>query len=409
MSDPGNLSGVYYVDHLDHDCTTVIQTLRPENLDFELTIRDQDTITYEISLGATDIDDSPIISHDFIGPWRTCWQLRCGNEIISAGPHAQVNGVVGEDFMKVSGVSWEGYFNRRHQPFDARTTHVNDFVIGTPPQGLHYEYYDVTAATDISHVVKALFDAIFDQDNSLPITYTRADLGFGITHYAVSLGDFTYFLSMLQDLGNNVPGFDFWVTPGGRALVLGSPFRFGDTPGVIAGGSGGGDIIYAFDDTDLADRGVSLEFTNTGPEKTHTVGTGSSSGQGTVTGVSLGTPAGNETVYFRLDGTYDAGDQAVDPDVIESMTRQDFALGLQPQHEIPLSVDPSEFGPDTFWATFKKGLAVWLNYDLGFHEIDSPQRIVSMHGHTDNNGNMIVDFGLNQIYDLDPTVGVYEG
>lgn len=403
--DPGNLEDTYYIDHLDH-ALIPFQTIRPENLDFNLLMRDVDTITYEISFGATDIYGAPIVSHDHIGARRTSWSLRCGAQIIASGIHSSVQTNLGDDFMSVAGISNEGYFNLRHFPYDARTTHVNDEVIGSPPQGLAYEV-GPTSTADISNIVKAIFDAIFTKTYSYPIWYPRLDVGFSIDHYRVALGDFTTFLSMLQSLADYLPGFDFWVDPLDFRLLLASPYRFGDTAGIVSGGIGGANIAYAFYDAD-DHRPVSLAFTNIGPEKTHTVGTGA--GTGTQVGVSLGAP-GNESAFWRIDGTYAAGDEVMEESMVDQMTRQDFGYGLQPVHQIPMTITPESLNMvgSVFWATFLKGVAIWIQYDLFSHMINSPQRIVSIHGQVDQEGNMVVELGLNEIYYVDPTIGVYEG
>src|SRR4051812_48352666 len=73
----------YYVDHFGADLV-VFQTIRPENPEFVLNVREPDTISYEISMSATDLNGNnvvfrnPVDNTSFIGPQRTGWLLRQG-------------------------------------------------------------------------------------------------------------------------------------------------------------------------------------------------------------------------------------------------------------------------------------------------------------------------------------------
>jgi hypothetical protein len=265
-------------------------------------------------------------------------------------------------------------------------------------------------SVDASVVVKTLFDQIMGRPYPMPITYDRVDIGVTIPHFALAIGDTSMFLQILQQLSEFQPGFDYWVGPMNRKLKLAAPYRFGDPVDVVTDGATGSLIKYIFTDdaTLLAEpnayRPLGLDFTNTGPEGTHILATGSGYA-GTTLGVALGLNT-NEAVFWRTDSLYDAG-EIKNKDVLEAMGRKQFGLGLQPVHEIPVTLDPNYI--DGFWTTLRAGGAIWIKLDLGFHQVDSPQRVVRISGSLDPEGNCTVTLDNNQIYDTDPSAGDYEG
>lgn len=390
FADPGN----WYIDHLTHDTLSAFQTIRPENLHFVLNARGISTIDYEISLSANGLDGSDIVSEDFIHPKRTGWYLRYGSKVICSGVHTSVSGVLGQDYMKVAGVDWCGYLDGRFYPFDPRPDHVNDYCIGTPPQGLAYEAFDV----DVSEIVNNLWTMIFSRPNSIPLNYVPDPVGVTIPYFRLDLGDTTSLLQLIQNLADFFPGFDFAFDPVSFNLVISSPFVFGTIPALIADGPTGPNIIYNTDDT-VPD---SIEFTNTGPAQTHLFGTGT--GLASELGTALGTILG-EGAFWRWDGQYDAGD-VYSQDVLDGMVAQQLSYGLNPVHEIPLTLDPNQL--TDFWAKFTPGAAIWIDEDLLFHRINSPQRIVSLDCTVGNEGNAQVQVGVNQIYDTSDDAGFEE-
>lgn len=401
FADDGN----WYIDHLRHDDFSVYQTVRPENLHFVLNTRDKHTVDYELTLSAVGLDGSSVVSNDFIGPWRTGWSLRYGSKVIAAGPHASVNGAAGADLMKIGGVDWLGYCDRRHFPFNPVRANFFDFVIDTPPTGLAYQ----AVGKDAAEIVYKIWNKIFSRPNSLPITYTQVDTGVIVPYYSIDYGDTSTFLSMLQGLADFFPGFDFWVDPVTLELKLVSPYVYGTPAAIVSGGSGGANIKYLMDDS-VIKRPDNLEFTNNGPEQTHLLGVGSNNA-GSV-GVALGTILG-EAAFWRLDGTYDGG-TVYSANELKSKTAQQLSYGLNPVHEVPLTLDPDQL--TDFWDKITPGVAIWLDYDLGFHALNSPWRVVSIEGTIGNEGNAQVNLGINQIYDtldmdnLDPPyAGIIEG
>ena len=78
---------------------------------------------------------------------------------------------------------------------------------------------------------------------------------------------------------------------------------------------------------------------------------------------------------------------------------------MNPQHQVTLKVDPAKI--PNFWTVIAPGYTLWINIDLIAHQIDSAQEIVNMNCSVNNEGDAIVDFGLEQVYL--GTAGVAEG
>lgn len=405
--------GIYYVDlgsDPDFSGGSFI-SIYPEDLAFDDEIRNIGNISFQISFSAKDQDGNIVISaHDVIGPWRTYFRLRYGNVAIMAGPVVSWNTKLGSDFISVFGKTWEVYFSRWMYPFDPRVTpldaisHVNDFqhlrhytgdeLVGSgalTPTGFAYEASN-------RDVIRILSD-IISETQSVPhrITFDLSHVvGLsGIkTHFELSLGDTSYMDSFINNLAGTGQGFDWWVSTNGRILYWATPFRFGNpaTP----------TIIYTFSNSDLPDD---LDFTNTGPAATHVYGTGAGLASQTTLARAYG--YGSAQIQFsRLDLAVDFGDVRNKTQLI-SKTQRELSRDLQPQHEIPLSVDPSRF--TNFWSTFRKGRAIYLDIELIAHRIDSAQQLVKYDAKMNEEGDVTVDFTLSQIYDLSYNAGSPEG
>jgi hypothetical protein len=391
----------YYVDHFD-STLTVFQTIRPEKLNAILNIRAPDTITYEISMSAKDLAGNnvvfrnPIDNSSFIGSQRTGWLLRQGYTPISAGLHTSVRGRLGEDFMQVAGADWSSYFARRQFPFDG--SNVLAEAIGGAPHGLAYEATSIDVATILTNIL----DAVLAKANSWPITYTLAATGIS-THWEIPIGDQTFISAMISTLSDIAPGFDFETT-WDMVFKIASPYFYGDPTTFDITDPTRTEWTHVFDGSDDAHTPYDLDFTNNGPVSTHISGYGADNSP--YIAVTKGYGAG-QVQFHRLDASYDFSN-IVNRSALDAKTSKQLAFDLQPQHEIPVSVLPSQIV--NFWTKFKPGRAIYIDADLLFHEIQSGHRIVSMNISDDENaGEMKVDLGLNQIYSTSDSIGTVEG
>lgn len=412
----------YHVDLSSDEDFTTFRTIKPESLDFSDAIRGIGNCSWQISLSAKDEDDNLIISYpsdlwpvnrDFLGPYQFYFRLRYGNVEIMTGPIISTKITSGDDFVSIAGKSWEHYFERWQYPFDPRDTptdsikHVNDYrhpnvysndeLIGTgreTPTGLQYQCVN-------RDLIRILSDILSTTMNAVP-NRIIFDIGFlgglcGVkTNINFSLGDTTYMDKFINGLASTAEGFDWWVTTD-RVFHWGFPYRFGDPAYPYSS--------YTIDvNTPLADG--ALGYGNNGPGATHVWGRGAGHAAQTQFGRAYGyAPAQQQ--FTRLDKSYDFGDIRSKEHLV-MLTQRQLSRDLQADHDIPLQLDPNLI--PNFWSTFRKGRAIYIDYDLGVHHIESYQRLLSYTAKDENSsGNILVDWTLEQIYNLSVNAGSPEG
>jgi hypothetical protein len=406
--------GIYYVDlGADPDFADgSFISIYPESIQFDDQIGNADqngvgNISFQISFSARDQDGAIVVSdHDFIGPMRSYFRLRYGNIAIMAGPITRVGTMLGSDFMSVTGKTWEHYMERWQYPYDGRDVHVNDFVQtptyindeliasgGATPTGLAYQALN-------RDVIRIFSDIISVTMNSVPhrqiFNLSKLATLSGIKHdyFSYSLGDSSFMDSFVQGLAGTGEGFDWWIS-WNKKIYWATPNRYGN-PGAPS-------LVYTFDDAHLPE---SLEFNNNGPQATHVTGRGAGLAvQTTITRAFGYDPA--QVQFTRIDASVDLGDVRSNTDMINK-TQRKLSRYLQPEHEIPLTVDPSSIS--NFWSTFRKGRAVYVDVDLIAHHIDSAQQLVGYKASmNEDSGDVLVDFILSQVYDLSYNAGSPEG
>lgn len=388
----------YTVEHLEHDLTTVMHTVDPENLSFELNDEGVSTINYELSLSAkTTTGASIFASDDVIGAKRTGWRLKYGSTLICSGYHSAVEMGTDQQHVDVAGQDFTGYLDGRYYPFRTWSIdHVNDFIIGTPPQGLAYE----VSNTAVNTIIQNLWDMIFSRNGSMPLTFINDVIGLSIRYFRVDLSSTTTLLGYLQELRKTDPGFTWYWNYATRDLIIKKYARYGNPDTLVAAGNTGGNLAHVIDNKD---EFLSLRFRNEGPKSTHIMGQGAGLAWQWV--VALGLDA-NQDEFWRWD-TAENFDETYTETHLDDQTRRQFAIDANPQHQITLIIDPSQI--TNFWTKFKPGVAIWIDYDLEAHEIHSAQHVSKMSCTVTNEGTAAVTFGLDQLYDTSGTPGVYEG
>jgi hypothetical protein len=394
----------YFVDILDHDLTTVIQTVNPENLHLVLNDGEVSTIDFELTDTALDTSGNPVIQgFNYFSPWENGWRLRYGPFIvIASGLISSVNLAYGRPFLAISGVDWLGYLNRRFWPFDGRRPHWLDYCDTghTPPLGFSYSDH-----ADVADILTTMLDIVLARPNSVPLTYTLAPTGI-VKNFQLSLADNTKILDIVKNVCSLGAGTAFEITHD-RIFRIATPTWYGD-PDAIANNPADGNLIYTFDD---AGPPLQLDFTNSGPAETHIQGEGDgTTGRNVVCKGNIE----NQEVFWRLDEAYQF-DDAITRTQTDDRVEEKFAFDLNPIHQIPLVADPhvvdTIISDGYFWTNFKPGRAIWIDLVLGngFHHIQSAHHIAAMDCQFDNQGGCRVSIQQNQIYDTSGEAFVDEG
>ena len=346
----------YYVDLGDDPDFTPgsFISMYPEGLTFDDGINAVGNCGFQVSFSAKDQDGSTVVNaHDWIGPYRDYYRLRYGNVAIQAGVVVSTNTILGTDYTSVACKTWEHLLERWEYPFDGRTApvrHVNDYqflksFIGdqlsgtgslTPP-GLVYQANN----RDAIRIFGDLFSTTMNLTNRITFDISKlANLSGNKSNFQFTIGDNTKMFNIIDGLRQIDQGFDWWIS-WNRRLLWAAPYRFGNPDSPV--------ITYTFDGT-TADPN-DLEFTNNGPVSTHIQGRGSGLATGSTLSRAFGYPPAQEE-YSRLDESYDFGDVRNGAQ-LTSKTHHQFSRDLNPQHVIPLSIDP--FRITNFWSTFRKG------------------------------------------------------
>lgn len=412
---------VWTVEHYEHEYVpdgahsstlqadgSLIQTVRPENLHFvlQLGVLGPGTIDYEVSLDAVDGDGDPVVTPDFVGPYRTDFLLKRDDldDPLMGGMHTQVGGQDGEtpiDVVRIAGKDWLHYLERRVWPYDATKSAV------LWPTGLLWDFN-----AEVGQQVKDILETIRDVSANWPAAPNTLSpnpsysLGFTVDADDTTVSrritipklDATTIYGLVQTYAQMQKGagggFDFYMT-WDKIFRLVVP-EIGDPDSPV--------FTLEVDATSHFPNMVSAGFTNTGPEATHVlgVGAGTANQQG---GINKHFPA-SSAVFRRLDKVADFGD-VTDLLALEAMTALDLAFGSNPVHEIPIEVNPADipgfWDPDT---GARPGRYVAVDYDLGFHQINSTQKIVSMDCTVDTEGEERVVLAFNQFYDATDNGGI---
>lgn len=407
----------WLVDHYEHEFVPVvvgepeiedsgelIETVRPENLHFILRLGSlgPEDADYEISRYALNEGSASAVSLDMVGAYRTDFRIRRSDipTAILAGMHtAAPSGDDGEnpnDSVRIAGKGWLHYLERRCWPYDADLSYVNW------PDGFRFK----VAAAEIGDIIKDLLETIRDVSPNYPDPpdddFPSYSLAFTVDcdstghnrNFEIDAFESQSMYEIVQSLSQaekTEGGFDFNMTPS-KVFRLVAP-EDGDPD----------DPIFTLEVDAITHVANMLDaaFTNTGPEATHVlgVGAGTSTRQG---GVNKHFRA-NSARYRRLDTVRDFGD-VKDLDTLEGLTSGALSFGANPVHEIPITVNPADI-PD-FWNITRPGKYITVDYDFGWHHIESVQRIVEMDCSVDLEGNERVALSLNQYYDVSPAAGL---
>lgn len=383
----------------------LIAEVYPENLHFILNLGQVgvNTIEYELSLDAKDVDGDDAVSRDMIGPYRTDWQL-CSSGLsdpLMAGMHTSWSGLDGEepiDAVQIAGKDWLHYLERRVWPYDATLSYINW------PDGFRFK----VKAAEVGQIVKDVLETVRDLSANYPAAPDEFgpnpsySLGFTVdadstgftTNYEITNFDSSNIYSLIQTLslmGLTRGGFDFLMT-WDKVFKLIYP-EIGDPDSPI--------FTLEVDATSHIANLLSIGFTNTGPSATHVLGTGAgtSNQQG---GINKHFRA-SSAVFRRLDKVEDFGNLK-NLDTLEKLTSLELAFGSNPIHEIPIEVNPDDI--PGFWANTRPGQYVDVVYDLGFHKVNSTQKIVSMDCRVAEDDSEIVQLSFNQFYDASDASGL---
>lgn len=292
-------------------------------------------VNYEIN------QDHRLCDPVFTKPKVTFFELYRGNLKLLAGPHSEVDSVLGETSIKVAGQSWEWYFENRFWPFN--------------PDNID-QYAFTKAGVDIYLIVDEMLDTILAQPYSIPFTYSFGTLG-STMNFKIELGDTENFMEKLNTIREREPGFDMRISPD-REITLHSP-RI--------------DVASGYR-LEQGTNVLEMDYRNSGHQGTELLGYAQ-------------TPEGK--VGYKINDLLnipdrrlwehriDYGQLASKTELIAKMTR-DFEHMRVPLRELSVKVQPREF--ENIWSEVKPGYTVWCQGETPYEPVDGEFRCIGMQG-----------------------------
>lgn len=363
---------------------------RPNDLHVELVNSDEGPFSFELPLG------DPLLRKDHFAPWKhsaTIYRVNNttgGSLPLTAGPVTARNLADERDTLLVSCTSWEGYLKRRIYPFSQDYYLTRDWTKWPkqwPTPG------DV--APDLKDIVEDILQAMIDEDPVNTPLFVMGNVPTGQTGtYKIYPGDSTWIYDHIKALSTQSEkyGFEFDIDPVTLEIRLYHPDRDSGNP------------VYTFrvsEDSTTGEFHV-LDWTDEGPKATWTLGlgTGTDSNGLKLAGTDNYDPLYRE--FWRTDQVVDFGNVA-NQDVIDAMTSREGYLARFQQKKVRLELASTDALSKSFWLGGRPrnliGNRIRVIHDFGYHYVDAYHKVQRLTIDVDNDGNDIVLFDLEQIYE----------
>jgi len=390
------------VQHVDPG-EGVVGTFNPLEPRFAYRINDIGDITYNVALS------NPQVTRDAFAPKRTDFRLQVSNDgaywrNIMGGFHWPVGFSNEEGTVKIQGMDWLAYLDQPYW-FDAYLIDAQDLVgpknrmkqiledasswahvwIGAAGVDQPGVSYGATQQT----IVQDMIDAVADgNDGTLNIGTNFVGPNWSeVLNYQIMFQDSTTILDHIRSISalDDPLGFDFFMN-WDKTIVFYNTTRSGPIDSITT--------LYSI--TRKTPGLLNVEWQNNGPDATWSV----MIGEGSPGWWAHKTFAPSVDTYRRWLKINKLGANYRMPKAINSAARGN--LDRFPKKDLKISVYAEQFDPVDATALFAPLLGEALYVDLDFppyHRINANFWIVGQEFHTDDEGNWICDFSLQQIYD----------
>lgn len=356
----------------------VVGTWKPLDLDLQRTQNEVGSIT-----GAFARSD-PTVTRNFFGPYRNDWFLYRDAQLLDSGPITNAGwSDQSEGIITFAGKTWAHLLEKRIWYFDPEEpdypTLISNFIYRSgvfPPA-------DQKAIDRPLHlIVRDLLDNVQDHGNTADPTYhIIGTTPNAVMQYEIYPFDTTSILNHIKTISEQDNGFDFDIEYRSAVnlnFIIYAPIK--ESTG----------IVYQLDRTNIA----SMNFGNDGPVGTrnYVIGDGQ---PGTNWGLIDEYIPSSER--FRTLETVTRFGRVKDRVALERLANSEAARTKEPMLSVNLTVYPDTI--PNFWAKLDTGIKVTLDYDFGFHNLNSDP---------DDSGSFtfwrVKGYGLNVTRQGDPTV-----
>lgn len=356
----------------------VVGTWQPIDLSFTKNLNGPGDITG--GFGRSD----ETLTQNIFGPYRSDWYLYHDATQLASGPMTEANwSSNNEGLITFAGKTWEHLLDRRLWFFDPEERMNN-------PSLSQYIYRSGIASPadqkavlrNLHLIVQDLLDNTFEHGGAIDPEYTVEGTVPTQMTYEIYPFDTSTILQHIQTIAEQDEGFDFEVVMGAGWYDLRVPVYhpIKDT----------GTIQFNFDRSNI----LAIDsFSNKGPlgTRNYVIGEGIPSNNWGY--ISQYVPSMDR--FRTLENVVRFG-KVKDLDALQRLATSEGVRTKEPQLELKVTVNPDAF--PNFWTKIDTGIRISMDYDWGFHHLDSDWRVLGYDLNVNAQGDPVVSFDVVKIY-----------
>lgn len=363
----------------------VVGTWKPLDIDLQITQNEAGSVT-----GAFARSD-PTVKRNFFGPYRNDWFFYRDSRLLASGPMTQAGWDDSEEgIITFAGKTWEHLLEKRIWYFDAAEpdfeTLISNFIYRS---GVFPPADKKPILRNLDKIVRDLLDNVEDNGNSSDPTYTiSGSSGSEKMTYEIFPFDTTSILQHIKTISEQDEGFDFEID---YRSAYNLTFRIFHPIKEVGG------ITYHLDRTNV----TSMQFANDGPigTRNYVIGDGQ---PGTNWGLIDEYIPSSER--FRTIETVTRFGRIKDRDALQKLSDSEAGRTKEPVLSVNLTVYPDTI--PNFWAKLDTGIKITIDYDFGFHNLNSDPddaggftfwRVKGYNLKVNRQGDPVVSFNLHRV------------
>lgn len=363
----------------------VVGTWKPLDVELQKTQNEAGSVT-----GAFARSD-PTVGRNFFGPYRNDWFLYSDGRLLGSGPMTQAGwSDTNEGIITFAGKTWEHLLERRIWYFDAAEpdyeTLISNFIYRS---GVFPPADRKPILRTLHLIVRDLLDNVEENGNDTDPIYTVSGTTPSIRMtYEIFPFDTTSILAHIKTISEQDDGFDFEVQ---YMSAFNLRFRLFHPIKESAG------IVYNLNRTNIQ----SLDFANDGPVGTrnYVIGDGK---PGTNWGlIDEYIPSSQR---FRTLETVTRFGRVKDRAALQRLSDSEAGRTKEPNLSVNVTVYPDTI--PNFWAKLDTGIQITLDYDFGFHNLNSNPddsgsftfwRVKGYNLKVNRQGDPVVSFNMHRV------------
>ena len=363
----------------------VVGTWKPLDVEFQKTQNEAGSVT-----GAFARSD-PTVTRNFFGPYRNDWFLYRDARVIGSGPITQAGWQdTNEGIITFAGKTWEHLLEKRIWYFDPEEpvyeTMISNFIYRS---GIEVPADKKPVLRKLELIVEDLLENVMENGNSSDPIYTVVgNTGSEQMTYEIFPFDTTSILQHIKTISEQDNGFDFEVQ---YDSAFNLDFRIFHPIKESEG------IVYHLNRTNIQ----SLEFTNDGPlgTRNYVIGDGVLAGNWGIIDEYI--PSSER---FRTIESVTRFGRVRDRDALEKLADSEAGRTKEPVLSVNLTVYPDTI--PNFWAKLDTGIKVTVDYNFGFHDLNSDPddassftfwRVKGYNLKVNRQGDPVVSFNMHRV------------